>query len=72
MVVAIGLICFFPLFLGNGDALFFKHVGSVLHGASPLYPVLSSGLPLVGVCVSDGWRALQSVLEKRSLSSDGT
>ena len=46
-------IAFFSFFLGSGDALIFKHVGSVFHGASSLYPVLSSGLPLVCVNVAD-------------------
>ena len=53
MVVAIGLLLFFSFFLGSGDMLIFKYVGSVLHGASPFYPVLSSGLPLVSVYVAD-------------------
>ena len=44
---------FLPFFLGSVDALIFKHVGTVLHGASPLYPVLSGELPLVGVYVAD-------------------
>ena len=43
---------FLYFFLGSGDAIIFKHVGSVLHGASPLCPVLSSGLPLVGIYVA--------------------
>ena len=53
MVVEIELLFFFPLFLGSGIALIFKHVGSILHGASPFCPFLSSGLSLVGVYVAD-------------------
>ena len=50
----------------------FQRAGILLHGASPLYPILSGELPLVCVNVADWQRALQNVLETLSLSFDAT